>query len=149
MRKLIGLAAVAAIALPTTALGAASRSTSGTAWVHITHTSAGFLYVSGDISDKVLGKGAIVYLTKPSGQSDGSILVKATKITIYTAGGSLTGSGQATQTITGNTSTVSNGTFSLTKGSGTLKGKTLKGTFQGTQDDQGVYTFKYKAKLKG
>lgn len=149
MRKLIGLAAVAAIAVPTTALGAASRSTSGTVWAHITHTSAGFLYVSGDISDKVLGKGAIVYLTKPSGQSNGSILVKATKITIFTPGGSLTGSGQATQTITGNTSTVSNGTFSLTKGTGTLRGKTLKGTFQGTQDNEGVYTFKYKGKLKG
>jgi Tfp pilus assembly protein FimT len=149
MKKLIGLAAVAAIAVPTTALGAATRSTSGTVWAHITHTASGSLYVSGDISDKVLGKGAIVYLTKPSGQSDGSILVKATKITIYTPGGSLTGSGQATQTITGTTSTVSDGTFSLTKGTGTLKGKTLKGTFSGTQDDQGVYTFKYKAKLKG
>jgi Tfp pilus assembly protein FimT len=149
MKKLIGLAAVAAIAVPTTALGAATRSTSGTVWAHITHTASGSLYVSGDISDRVLGKGAIVYLTKPSGQSDGSILVKATKITIYTPGGSLTGSGQATQTITGTTSTVSDGTFSLTKGTGTLKGKTLKGTFSGTQDDQGVYTFKYKAKLKG
>lgn len=149
MKKLIGLAAVAAVALPTTALGAAGRSTSGTVWAHITHTAGGFLYVSGDISDKVLGKGAIVYLTKPSGQSDGSILVKATKITIYTPGGSLTGSGQATQTITGNTATVSNGTFSLTKGTGTLKGRTMKGTFEGTQDDQGVYTFKYKGKLKG
>jgi Tfp pilus assembly protein FimT len=149
MKKLIGLAAVAAIAVPTTALGAASRSTSGTVWAHITHTAGGFLYVSGDISDRVLGKGAIVYLTKPSSQSDGTILVKATKITIFTPGGSLTGSGQATQTITGSTSTVSNGTFSLTKGTGTLKGKTMKGTFKGTQDDQQIYTFKYTGKLKG
>jgi hypothetical protein len=149
MKKLIGLAAIVAIALPTSALGAATRSTSGTVWAHITHTAGGFLYVSGDISDKVLGKGAIVYLTKPSGQADGSILVKAPKITIYTAGGSLTGSGQATQTVTPTASTVSDGTFSLTKGTGTLKGKSLKGTFAGTQDDQGVYTFKYKGKLKG
>jgi hypothetical protein len=149
MKKLIGLAAVIAIALPTTALGAASRNTSGTVWAHITHQAGGFLYVSGDISDKVLGKGAIVYLTKPSGQADGSILVKATKITIYTPGGSLTGSGQATQTIANGKSTVSNGTFSLTKGTGTLKGRTMKGTFAGTQDDQGIYTFKYKGTLKG
>ena len=149
MRKLIGLAAFLAIAVPTTALGAGSRSDSGTAWVHTTHTAGGFLYVSGDISDKLLGKGGIVYLTKPSGQADGSVLVKAPKITIFMPGGSLTGSGQATQTVAGSTVTVSNGTFSLTKGTGTLKGKSMKGTFSGTQDDQGVYTFKYKSKLKG
>ena len=147
MKKLIGLAAVAAIAVPTAALGAASRSTSGTIYAHTTHVVGKDLYVSGDFKDKLLGPGAIVYITNPAANADGSVLVKARRVTIYLPSGTMSGVGQATQTIQGEAVTVSNGTFSLTKGTGKYKGRTLKGTFSGTQDKDGVYKFTYKGKL--
>jgi hypothetical protein len=147
MKKIIALTAVLATCLTTTALGAAARNTSGTIYAHTTHVVGKDLYVSGDVKDKLLGQGAIVYITNPSQNPDGSFLVKARKITIYLPNGTLSGVGQATQTIAGDSVTVSNGTFSLTKGTGKYKGRTLKGTFSGTQDKAMVYKFTYKGKL--
>lgn len=148
MSKTIALAAVLATCLTTTALGAAARSTSGTIYAHTTHVVGKDLYVSGDFKDKLLGPGAIVYITNPGANPDGSVLVKARKITIYFPSGTMSGVGQATQTIQGEAVTVSDGTFSLTKGTGKYKGRTLKGTFSGTQDKEGVYKFTYKGKLR-
>jgi hypothetical protein len=143
MRKLIGLAALLALLVSGVALGAASRKGSGVVYASVTHAEGKDLYVSGDIKDKILGRGAIVYLTNvSSGPQQGSVLVKAKKITIYTATGTLTGTGSATQTTAGDKTTVSDGKFSLTKGTGTLKGHTYKGTFIGDLTN-GVYKFTY------
>jgi hypothetical protein len=148
MKKTIALAAVLAACLTSTALAATARNTSGTIYAHTTHVAGKDLYVSGDFKDRLLGAGAIVYITNPSANADGSFLVKARRITIYFPSGTLSGVGQATQTVAGDVVTVSNGTFSLTKGTGKYRGRTLKGTFSGTQDSQGVYKFTYKGKLR-
>lgn len=137
--------ALLAAAVPTTALGAAARKTSGVVYASVTHAEGSDLYVSGDFKDKLLGRGGIVYITRVSaGPTQGSFLVKARKITIYTTTGSLSGTGSATQTIAGDSVTVSGGKFTLTKGTGKLRGHTLKGTFAGTQTS-GVYKFDYSA----
>ena len=145
MRKLIGLAAaLLALLVSGVALGAAPRKGSGVVYASVTHAEGKDLYVSGDFTDKILGRGAIVYITNVSnGPQQGSVLVKAKKITIYTARGTLTGTGSATQTTAAdNKVTVSDGQFSLTKGTGDLKGRTYTGTFSGDQTN-GVYKFTY------
>ena len=107
------------------------------------------LYVSGDLKDKLLGRGAIVYVQAESGPTPGSVLVKADKITIFTTKGSLTGTGQAIQTFNPDgTATISDGTFKLTKGTGAYKGHKLTGTFTGTFGTDFIYTFNYTGKYK-
>lgn len=122
---------------------------SGVAYAGVTHVEGDDLYVSGDIKDKILGRGAIVYITRVSaGQQQGTYEVKARKITIYTPKGTLTGSGSGLQTFhEDGSSEVSDGKFSLTKGTGKLKGHTYKGTFSGPLKD-GVYTFTYSGTFK-
>jgi hypothetical protein len=138
-------AVLLAASIPTTALGAAGRKTSGVVYASVTHAEGSDLYVSGDFKDKLLGRGGIVYITRVSaGAQQGSFAVKARKITIYTPSGSLSGTGSATQTITADTVTVTGGRFKLTKGTGKLKGHRMTGTFGGDQTS-GVYKFAYDA----
>jgi len=151
-RKLLLLAALLAVSVSGLALAKPAkqaRKTSGVVWAGTTHVEGSDLYVAGDLKDKILGRGAIVYVTRVStGEEPGSLLVKARKITIYTTRGSLRGKGQATQTINPDgTATVSDGTFNLKKGTGAYKGHKLKGTFDGTYEDD-VYTFDYKGKYR-
>jgi hypothetical protein len=151
MRKLIALFAVATIGLTGVALAAKpkAKKTSGVIYAGVTHPGAGgLLYVGGDFKDKLLGRGAIIYRVRASaGSQPGSVIVKSPEVTIYTRRGSLTGAGQATQTMQGTGAsqkvTVSKGTFKLTKGTGAYKGHSLRGTFGGTLTD-GVYHFTYK-----
>jgi len=105
--------------------------------------------VSRDFKDKILGRGAIVYVTTVDASTEpGSFLVEARKITIYTRKGTLTGSGEAIQTYNPDgTTSVADGTFSLTKGTGKYKGHQLKGEFEGPQVD-GVYQFSYTGRYK-
>jgi hypothetical protein len=153
MRKLIALLAVATVGFAGVAVAAKPRAkakrTSGDIYASLTHSVGGLFYADGDFRDKLLGRGAIIYRVRAStGSEPGSVLIKSPSVTIYTKRGSLSGTGQATQTTvgTGPTAkiTVSKGTFNLTKGTGAYKGHTLKGTFGGTQDAQGVYHFTYK-----
>lgn len=149
MKKIIVIAAALAACVPTTALGQAARPTSGTVYASATHAEGEDLYVSGDLKDRVLGRGAIVYITRVSpGQAEGSIRVNARKITIYTPRGSLSGKGSATQTVQDGKVTVTDGKFSLTKGTGRLKGLKMSGTFSGDQEN-GVYKFTYKGAIGG
>jgi hypothetical protein len=146
MNRFFTLVALCVVSICGVAAGATkARPTTGTVWAGVTHSDGGDLYVAGDIKDKILGRGAIVFITQPSaGPVEGSVLVKARRITLYTPKGALIGRGQATQT--GNpdgTATVSDGTFTLVKGTGKQKGHKLTGTFSGTYAD-GVYTFTYK-----
>lgn len=147
---LAGLVAAlaAALALTVQAGAAGGRADSGTAWLSANHTAGGLIVVSGDIKDKLLGNGALVYRVKASPGDAGSIKVTSDSVTLYTAKGSLTGTGSATQTIAPDgTSTVSDGKVKLTKGTGGLKGRSLVATFSGPFKD-GVYTFKYKGTYK-
>src|SRR4051794_34813420 len=123
MKRLILLAAAVLCLTVAGVANAATKKDSGTAWVGITHSEGSDLYVAGDVKDKVLGRGAIVYITTVSNNGPGTFLVKARKITIYTPKGTLVGSGQATQNVAPDGSiTVTDGTFNLTKGTQKLKG---------------------------
>ena len=150
-RKLLLLVALLAVGVSGVALAKPAkqaRNTSGVVWAGVTHAEGSDLYVSGDLKDKILGRGAIVYVTRVSSSDPGTILVKARKITIYTKRGSLRGKGQATQTLNPDgTGTVTDGTFNLKKGTGAYKGHKLKGTFDGIYED-GVYTFDYKGRYR-
>ncbi len=146
---LIALAVVVAVGLSTVAHAGKAKGTAGTVYAGVTHAEGKDLYVSGDLKDDLLGRGAIVYVTRVGGSDEpGSFLVKARKLTIYTTKGTLTGTGEATQTLhEDGSTTVTDGTFDLTKGTGKYKGHTLKGTFDGTYSD-GVYKFDYEGKFK-
>jgi hypothetical protein len=147
MRKSL-LAVVAVLAVGASGVAAAAtngRHTRGVAYVGVTHTEGKDLYISGDFKDSLLGRGAIVYITRVGGASKpGTIHVVSRRVTLYTTAGSLQGTGAADEVITSSSVTVKNGTFSLTKGTGAYKGHTFKGKFGGPQR-QGVYTFTYRA----
>jgi hypothetical protein len=144
------LIAVLAFGLSGIAAAKPAQSTSGVIYASANHVEGTDLYVSGDFKDKLLGRGAIVYIVQAeSGPTPGSVLVTADKITIYTTKGSLTGTGQATQTYnTDGSATISDGTFKLTKGTGAYKGHKLKGTFTGTYGTDFIFTFNYTGKYK-
>lgn len=145
-----GLAALGVLAATASvAVGAAGRADSGTAWVSANHQEGSTLWVGGDIKDKLLGRGAIVYQTTVRAGDAGAIKVTAKTVTLYAKGGSITGSGSAVQKASadGKDVTVSDGQVKLTKGSGALKGHTFVATFGGTFKD-GTYTFKYKGTYK-
>ena len=73
----------------------AGEPTSGVVYAGVTHVEGDDLYVAGDFNDDLLGRGAIVYVTRVSTDHAGAILVEARKINIYTPKGSLTGKGSA------------------------------------------------------
>jgi hypothetical protein len=152
MKRLILLVAVLCLGVSSAALAATtgkSRKSSGVIHAGVTHQEGKDLYVGGDFKDKILGRGAIIYITRASaGPTAGSVLVKARKITIYTTKGSLSGTGQATQTNTADgKTTVTDGTYKLTKGTGKLKGHKMSGKFSGALNE-GVYTFNYSGTYK-
>jgi hypothetical protein len=115
----------------------------------VTHAEGQDLYVSGDFKDKVLGRGAIVYITQATAtQQPGVYAVTAKSVTLYTTKGTLTGTASGVQTIRDDgTSDVTNGKASLTKGTGAYKGHSLKVTFSGPFKS-GVYTFTYQGTYK-
>jgi hypothetical protein len=158
MRKLVVLLGIMALVFSGAAVAGAkggkakakATATSGVAYAGVSHAEGKDLYVSGDFVDKVLGHGAIVYITNVSaGEQQGEFRVDARKITIYTSKGTFVGKGGATQVIHEDGSVeVKDGTFALTKGTGKYKGHTFKGTFAGPQSAQGLYTFTYKGVIK-
>lgn len=152
MRMLLLLVAVLAVGTAGVApakTGKPAKQTSGVAYVGITHSEGDEVFVSGDFNDELLGRGAIVYRTQLStGPEPSTIVIEATKITIYTKKGSLSGKGQATQTLNPDgTGTLTDGSFKLKKGTGKYKGHKLIGTLEGTYAD-GVYTYNYEATYK-
>lgn len=150
-RRFVLLVAVLAVCISGVALakpGKKARDTSGVIYAGITHIEGDNLYVSGDFKDKLLGRGAIVYVVNVSAGDPGSLLLTAKRITIYTRRGSLRGKGQATETINlDGTHTISDGSFNLRRGTGAYKGHRLKGSFDGLFED-GAYTFDYVGKYR-
>jgi hypothetical protein len=152
MKKLLAVLTIFALSVTGAAFAASkAKQTHGVAYVGVTHTENNNkdLYVSGDFNDNVLGRGAIVYVTNvTSGTQTGTYNVNAKRVTIYTTKGTLTGTGGGLETIhQDGTSDVTNGKFNLTKGTGTYKGHTFKGTFSGPLKS-GVFTFTYNATYK-
>jgi hypothetical protein len=146
LKGLVATAAAVAIGVSGVAVAATNgEHTHGVAWVGVTHTEGKDVYISGDFKDSMLGRGAIVYITRVSGSSKpGTFHVTALKVTLFTASGSLQGTGAADEEITSSSSTVKNGTFSLTKGTGAYKGHSFTGRFGGPET-KGVWTFTYNA----
>jgi hypothetical protein len=125
--------------------GAGAKTTgkkdSGTVYASVVHTAGSTEYVAGYTFDKLFGRTATTYVTSVSPGATGSINVTGKRVTLYTAKGTLWGSGSATQnTVTG---AITGGKLNLSHGTGALKGHTFKGTFTGTFAG-GVYTFHYK-----
>ena len=146
---LLSLIAVLAVGIGGSAIAKGKgKPTSGVVYAGVTHVEGDDIFVAGDFKDKVLGSGAIVYVTKVTPGDSGTIHVDAQKVTLYTTKGSLAGVASADQTFNPDgSSTITNGVVNLTQGTGAYVGHTFKGTFDGSFTD-GVYTFNYKAKLK-
>jgi hypothetical protein len=152
-------AAVAACAGTATIVGTAGaasqgKSTSGKFYIGINpQVKTGIEYVAGQGVDKVLGPDAITFTIKPLPGTSGKILAKAIKVTLWTSGGTLTGTGSAMLDITNSPkagdATASGGVVSLTKGTGALKGHSFKATFAGSGNiGTGEYVFSYKGTVK-
>jgi hypothetical protein len=142
------LLAMGATALAAT--GKKGKADSGIQHVAITHSSGGFNYSAGDGTDKLLGATAVTYKLKILNSGAGTFKVTAKPVVLYTATGTLRGTGSATVTADakGN-ATVTNGKLRLTKGTGAQKGHSFIGTFSGTGSVvTGAYTFHYKGTYK-
>lgn len=121
----------------------------GTVYAAIVHQVGSNQVADGDAKSKLFGDAAITYVVAVGGSNTpGAVLIKAKKITLWTKNGSLSGTGQGTQTVNPDgTGNVSGGTFKLTKGTGALKGHSFTGTFSGPFNGS-FYTFTYKATFK-
>ena len=151
------LTAVGAVAVAAGSVAATSSSgkqTTGTAYVAGTPKPGSLVYVAGFNTDKVLGPGAVTYALKAlPGRASGTIKVNARLVTLWTAKGSLSGTGSATLTITNSPktgdATVSGGKLKLTHGTGALAGHSLTATFTGKGNvGAGAYVFHYKGTYK-
>ena len=143
------LLAMGATALAAT--GKKGKADSGTSHVGTTHSDSKFTYSAGDNADKLLGAGAVTYKLKVgSTPTAGAVALTAKPVRLFTATGSLIGTGSATLTVTGpTTATVSNGKLKLTRGTGAQKGHSFVGTFTGSGNPTtGQYVFHYKGTYK-
>ena len=151
MKRFCAVLTVLAVAVPTAALAGQSRQarqTSGVVYASVTHTEGRDVYVSGDFRDRVLGRGAIVYVTNVGDPNQqGTVEITARRLTIYTTNGSIRGTGKANQTTQGTNVTVTDGTYRLTRGTGAYRGMRFTGTFTG-QLTNGVYRFEYRGTIR-
>ena len=137
--------------------GAASKSGKaehGTVYFALTHTVAGNVNVAaGDTTDSLFGPGAVVYRLHVLATATGKISINIPKVTVFYSTGAATGTATATLTITNTPktgdATVTGGVLKLTKGTGTHKGHSFKGTFSGSGNiNTGLYTISYKGTYK-
>ena len=159
LSAIVGLiCALALTAMGATALAATpkakpkkkGKADSGTSYVAVTHAAGGFEYSAGNTTDKLFGETAVTYKLKATPATPGTLSVTANPVVLYTATGTLRGTGSATLTVVaGGAATVSNGKLNLTKGTGALKGHSLVATFTGSGSVvTGTYTFHYKGTYK-
>lgn len=117
----------------------------------ITHSAGGFNYSSGDGTDRLLGPVVVTYKLKTLGTTTGKIKVTVPKARLWTSNGTLSGTASADLTVTDSKgdAKLTNGKFSLTKGSGGQSGHSEVGTFTGTGNiNGGVYTLLTKGTYK-
>ncbi len=137
------------------AIGAAGGGTPtrGTVYVGQAPKPGSVVYDAGFIYDRVLGQGAVTFVTKPLVSATGAITIKSKPVTIYTPNGSLSGTGSGRLMITNKPkpgdATVTDGKLLLNHGTGRLAGHSLRATFSGTGNIGGPgipdsYTFRYK-----
>ncbi len=141
------LAACAIIAVGAGVVGAKSsgRSDAAIAYAAITHTVGKLQYAAGNVTDKVLGRGAAAFvLTIGTGSKPGTIGIKGT-VTVFTKTGAISGTDTADVTASSSGLTFTNGTLKLTKGSGGQTGHSFIGTFTGTaKSASGPFVFNTK-----
>jgi hypothetical protein len=146
---------IAGLGFAGSAIGAAGGGTrtSGTVYVGQAPKPSSLVYDAGFIYDKVLGQGAVTFVTKAVGSPTGAITIKSKPVTIYTPNGSLRGTGSGLLTITNKPrpgdAMVTDGKLLLNHGTGRLAGHSLRATFSGTGNIGGpnipdFYTFRYK-----
>jgi hypothetical protein len=142
------IAVGAAVAIGATSKGKADTAT---AYVAITHTVGKTQFAAGNVTDKVLGAGAITFkITVGVGTKPGTLKVIANPVTLFTKTGALSGTGTASITVNSNGSaTFTGGKLKLTKGGGAQKGHSFIGTFTGTAaSPTGPYVFHEKGTYK-
>jgi hypothetical protein len=147
--------AIAGLAFAGSAVGASGGGTptSGVVYVaSVPKPSSSLVYDAGFGYDKVLGRGAVTFVTKALASPSGAITIKSKPVTLYTPNGSLSGTGSAVLTITNKPmpgdATVTGGKLLLNHGTGRLAGHSLRSTFSGTGNIGGPnvpdsYTFRY------
>ncbi len=138
------VAACAAAAIATTATAAGKgKATSGVVYAGLTHTVGKTEFAAGNVSDKVLGNGAVTFaLTLGTGTKPGSLTAKGT-VAVFTKTGELSGTDSVTLTTSSTGAvTFSNGKLNLTKGFGLQTGHSFVGTFTGSAKSiAGPFTF--------
>jgi hypothetical protein len=146
----IGACAATAAIAGTAGAASKGKATSGVVYAALTHTVGKTEIAAGNVSDKVLGNGAVTFaLTVGTGGKAGTLSLKGT-VAVFTKTGELTG----TDSVTLNTSssgavTFTNGKIDLNKGFGLEKGHTFVGTFTGSAASiAGPFTFHEKGTYK-
>ncbi|MEA2210348.1 MAG: hypothetical protein QOF83_296 [Solirubrobacteraceae bacterium] len=115
---------------------------SGTSYAAVVRTVGSKEYVAGYTLDKLFGHAATTYVTTLTSGKTGTVKVTGKPVTLYTAKGTLSGTGTATLNLA--TGAITGGKLVLTKGTGGLKGHSFKGTFTGTSNiAMGLFTFHY------
>ncbi len=152
MKRLLLALAILVLAVSGVAWAASkgkAKNDTGTVYAAIVHQVGNQQIADGDAKSKLFGQAAITYqVTVSTSNTPGAVLIKANKITLWTKGGTISGTGQGTQTVNPDgTGNVTGGTFKLTKGTGALKGHSFNGTFSGPFNGT-FYTFAYKATFK-
>jgi hypothetical protein len=148
----VGIGSVLSIGLIATLMASASAKPAGikdhgTSYVSIVHQKGKILYAAGYVFDKHFGRVANTYVTTVTPGTTGTVIVTVIPVTLYTAKGSLFGTGKAVQNLA--TGAVTNGKLNLTHGTGGLKGHSFRGTVAGAFDSTtGVYTFMYSGIYK-
>jgi hypothetical protein len=151
--SLVAIAGLVAIGQALGATATAGKRTRGTAWVGQAPKPGSLVFSAGFVKDSVLGNGAVTFTTKPIPGAHGTIKIDSKLVTIWTAKGSLSGTGTATLTVTNKPNvgddTVSGGRLLLTRGTGEMAGHSVRATFSGGGNlNTGRYVFKYAGVYK-
>ena len=84
---LVAALGLTVVGVATVGAKSAGESDGATAWVAVTHTVGKTLYLAGNVSDKVLGKGAITYTVKAGiGTKPGTIKTYSDRDGVYDDG---------------------------------------------------------------
>ena len=109
------------------------RADHATSYVAVTHQAGSTFIAAGDVTDNVLGSGAVIYKIKAgTGSKPGTIKINATRVTVFTSTGTLFGTAAGTETTQADGSVTLSGKLTLTHGTGAQKGHSLIDTFTGT-----------------